>query len=137
VVYFDEAQHLSPSCLETVRELFDELKWSLCFAGSHNLDDVFIRFAGELEQLDSRVIEKVYLPSLTQEEATGIIRSEMAGLDGAEIRTLIEASTVVIRVKKKQQRYISIRRIMETLHELQDTCPDRVDGGATPSEEVQ
>ena len=97
-LYFDEAQHLSVECLETVRELHDELGWSLCLAGSHQLDRIFTEWAGELEQLERRVTEKVYLPSVTTEEAGQIISSELPpSLSPSKARSLVERSHVDIR----------------------------------------
>jgi DNA transposition AAA+ family ATPase len=119
VLYFDEAQHLSVECFETIRELFDELHWSLCFAGSHELDRVFSKWAGSLEQLERRITDKVSLPAVTAEEATGIIRSEIPTLGAAQIRATIERSTVNVRVDKTTQRYLSIGRVMANIGQLQ------------------
>jgi DNA transposition AAA+ family ATPase len=121
VLYFDEAQHLDVACLETVRELYDEdPHFSLCFAGSHDLDRIFARFAGTLEQLDRRITDKVTLPSLTAEEAAGIMRSELAGLaiDQAGIREQIDAATISVRVDRKVTRYISIGRLWSAISEI-------------------
>lgn len=137
VVNFDEAQHLSAECFEVLRELFDELGWSLCFSGSHELDRVFLKWAGTLEQLDGRVTERVYLPAPTVEEATGIIRSELPGLDAASVRKLIDACTIDIRVQKQAQRYISMRRVMETVRELQEASPSLADPAATTAQKVE
>jgi DNA transposition AAA+ family ATPase len=120
VLYLDEAQHLSVDCFETVRELYDELHWSICFAGSHELDRVFLKWAGNLEQLERRITDKVSLPAVTAEEASGIIRSEIPTLGAAQIRSLIDRSTVDVRANKKIQRYLSIGRIMASIRELQE-----------------
>ena len=119
VLYFDEAQHLSVDCFETVRELFDELHWSLCFAGSHELDRVFSKWAGSLEQLERRITDKVSLPAVTADEASGIIRSEIPTLGAAQIRATIERSTVNVRVDKTTQRYLSIGRLMANIGQMQ------------------
>jgi DNA transposition AAA+ family ATPase len=123
-LYFDEAQHLSIECLETVRELYDELHWSLCFAGSHQLDRIFTKWAGELEQLERRVTDKITLPGVTPEEAEQIIRSELAGLTAAKTRTLIERSHVDLT---GGSRYLSIGRVMANIRELQELIPEAVD----------
>jgi len=125
VLYFDEAQHLSIDCLETARELFDEApRFSLCFAGSHELDKIFRTFAGSIEQFDRRITDKVYLPALTRDEAAGIIRQELAELapqlDAALIQQQIEIATISVRVEKKAERYISIGRLMAAAREFRE-----------------
>ena len=80
---FDEAQHLSIDCFETVRELFDQGRlFSLIFTGSHELDRVFRKFAGTLEQLERRLTDKITLPGVTRREAEGIVRSELQAVAG-------------------------------------------------------
>jgi DNA transposition AAA+ family ATPase len=123
-LYFDEAQHLSVQCLETVRELHDELGWSLCLAGSHQLDRIFTEWAGELEQLERRITEKVYLPSVTTEEAEQIISSELPDLKAAKVRTLIERSYVQL---KKGEQYLSIGRVMAIIREIQEISPEVIE----------
>lgn len=120
-LYFDEAQHLGVECLETVRELYDELHWSLCFAGSHQLDRIFTDWAGDLEQLERRITDKIYIPSVTAEEAEQIIQSEIPGLSKTKARTLIERSHVQL---KKGEQYLSIGRVMANVKELQKLIPD-------------
>jgi DNA transposition AAA+ family ATPase len=126
-LYFDEAQHLSIECLETVRELNDELHWSLCFAGSHSIDKIFTKWLGDLEQLESRVLDKITLPGVTSEEADGIIRSELPGLSPSKVRTLLEKSYVDVRGAAGGERYLSIRRIFLTVRELQKLMPEAAD----------
>jgi DNA transposition AAA+ family ATPase len=123
VLYFDEAQHLDIPCFETVRELLDEdPRFSLCFAGSHELDRTFARFAGTLEQLERRISDKVTLPPVTADEAAGILRSELPGaaLDNALIRQQIELATISVRIDKKVTRYISIGRLMAAIREIRE-----------------
>jgi DNA transposition AAA+ family ATPase len=127
VLYFDEAQHLSVECLETVRELYDELHWSLCFAGSHLLDKIFTKWAGDLEQLERRVTDKVSLPAVTMEEAEGIIRSELPALSAAKIRAVIEQSHVQIRGDAGLEHYLSIGRVMATVRELQNLAIEKAE----------
>ena len=55
LLVFDEAQHLSIECLETLRELLDQPpNCELLFAGTHELEAIFTRQALELEQWRSR-----------------------------------------------------------------------------------
>jgi DNA transposition AAA+ family ATPase len=125
LLYFDEAQHLSIECFDTIRELLDEEPYfSLCFAGADDLETFFDRFTGKVERLERRTIDKVYLPSLTAEEATGIIRSELSEftLDPANIRKQIELATTTVRFEKKQQRYISVGRLMASIREIRKEC---------------
>lgn len=126
-LYFDEAQHLSIECLETVRELYDELHWSLCFAGSHQLDRIFTKWAGELEQLERRVTDKVTLPAVTAEEAEQIIRSELPALGASKVRALVDRSHVDLRGERGIERYLSIGRVMANVRELQELMPEAVD----------
>ncbi|MDR3723290.1 MAG: ATP-binding protein [Terracidiphilus sp.] len=121
VLYFDEAQHLSIRCLETVRELLDEEPYfSLFFAGAEELESTFTRFATELERFNRRIIDTVKLPALTAEEASGILRSELAEFSPgpALIRQQIELATTTVRVDKKHQRYISIGRLMAAVKQI-------------------
>ena len=49
LLVFDEAQHLSIECLETLRELLDQPPHcGLLFAGTHELEAIFTRQALEL-----------------------------------------------------------------------------------------
>ncbi len=123
----DEAQHLSVECLETARELYDELRWSLCFAGSHQLDKIFTKWAGDLEQFERRVTGKIVLPAVTADEARGVVLSELPGLSGAMVRALIERSHVEIRTDKRVERYLSIGRIMANVREVQSLMPEAAD----------
>ena len=129
VLYLDEAQHLSVECLETVRELNDELHWSLCFAGSHQLDRIFLKWMGDLEQLERRLTVHVTLPPVTAEEAAGIVRSELPGLKAASIRALIESAHVSIRAGKSVERYLSIGRLMANIRRMQERLPETADEG--------
>ena len=129
---FDEAQHLSVECMETVRELFDLApKMSLIFTGSHNLDDIFRKFRGTLEQLERRVTERITLPPVTREEAANIVRSELGellpDLDASLIQQQIEMATVEIAGKKgdRKQRYISIGRLMAAVGEIREALAGR------------
>lgn len=121
LLYFDEAQHLDITCFETVRELLDEQpRFSLCFCGSHELEKIFTRFAGTLEQLERRITDKITLPPVSREEAEGIMRSELSDMqvDTALLRQQIDLATISVRVAGKSQRYISIGRLMAAIDEL-------------------
>lgn len=124
-LYFDEAQHLSVDCLEVVRELYDELRWSLCFAGSHQLDRVFSKWAGDLEQLERRITGKLTLPAVSVAEAEGIVRSEIPELSPAKVRKLIEHSHVDIRAEGGTQRYLSMGRLTANISAIQNVAADQ------------
>ena len=63
---FDEAQHLSIACLETLRELLDQPPHcGLLFAGTHELEEIFTRQALELEQWRSRFHAGQALPGIS------------------------------------------------------------------------
>jgi DNA transposition AAA+ family ATPase len=125
-LYLDEAQHLSMDCFETVRELLDESpRFSLCFAGSHELEKVFDDFAETLEQLERRVTDKVHLPALTRDEAAGILRQELVEvaphLEAAVIQEQIDLASITVRINKKRERYISIGRLMAAARDARET----------------
>jgi DNA transposition AAA+ family ATPase len=126
ILYFDESQHLSIDCFETARELLDEEpRFSLCFAGSHELDRIFSGFVGTLEQLERRITDKVRLPALTRDEAANILHAELdevlPQMDPALLQQQIELATITVRVEKKAQRYISIGRLMAAAREVRET----------------
>jgi DNA transposition AAA+ family ATPase len=121
-IYLDEAQHLSPECLEMVRELYDELHWSLCLAGSHELDRTFSRWAGTLEQFERRITDKVMLPAVTLKEASEILRSELPTLAPAQRRAVFDGCTVTVRSKSKTETYLSIGRLMAAIREIQEAA---------------
>jgi DNA transposition AAA+ family ATPase len=130
LLYFDEAQRLSIDCLETVRELLDEPPhFSLCFAGDGQLYSIFNYFAGKVEQLDRRIIDKVHLPAITEEEATGILRSELGALarDASLVQRQIALATTTVRIHQKIQRYISVGRLMAAIREIRKGSNAAVD----------
>ena len=75
LLVFDEAQHLSIECLETIRELLDlPPHCGLLFAGTHELeDDIFTRQALELEQWRSRFHAGQALRCISEDEAAEIV----------------------------------------------------------------
>lgn len=131
-IVFDEAQHLDVDCMETVRELFDIAQVSLIFTGSHELERIFRRFEGTLEQLERRVTDKITLDPVTRDEAVGIVRSELEelvpDLDEARVAQLIEMATVSVRVGSRRENYISIGRLMATIREARES----LDGDPAP-----
>ncbi len=129
-LYLDEAQHLDIDCFETLRELLDqEPRFSLVFAGSHELETIFKKFAGTLEQLERRITDKVTLPAVTREEASNIVRSElkevMPDLDRSTIAQQIDLATVSVRVKRESQSYISIGRLMAAVREIHESLSEQ------------
>ena len=122
----DEAQHLSINAFETLRVLLDQTpNFSLLFAGSHDLKQVFDKFASHLEQWNSRILDKVRLPGVKEDEAEGIILREIGELlkastpDGARkrIRALIAGSTVKDGFEK-DRRYINVRTLTNALEQI-------------------
>jgi hypothetical protein len=123
VIVFDEAQHLDVDCMETIRELYDVAGISLVFAGSHELERIFDRFRGTLEQLERRVTDKISLPAVARAEAVAIIREELGQLtevDDSLVAHLVEAASVSVRVGNRRENYISIGRLMATVREARE-----------------
>jgi DNA transposition AAA+ family ATPase len=78
LLIIDEAQHLSPDCLEAVRSLVDEPpQFSILLSGSHNLRQMLTRCAATLGQVNNRIIEKVHLPGVSRQEAEAITELEL------------------------------------------------------------
>jgi hypothetical protein len=132
VLVLDEAQHLSIECLEIVRELYDELQWSLIITGSHQLDRIFTKWQGELEQLERRVTDKVILPAVTAEEAANIVRSEIPNISTTRTKRLIELAWVDIRSGERNERFLSIGRLMGIIRSF-----ERESAQAKPAENVE
>jgi AAA domain-containing protein len=133
----DEAQHLSLDCLEVLRELLDQPPFfSLLFAGSHDLKQIFDRFSATLEQWNSRIIEKVRLPGLERVEAEGIIRRELADLlprlNAADsklcISRLIDQSTTK-DLFEKGRAYINVRTLTNALDQIRAKDARKIVGG--------
>jgi type II secretory pathway predicted ATPase ExeA len=126
LLVIDEAQHLSINAFETLRILLDRPPhFSLCFAGSHDLKQTFDKFSATLEQWNSRIVDKVRLPGVKEDEAEGIIIREIGELlkastpDGARkrIRALIAGSTVKDGFEK-DRRYINVRTLTNALEQI-------------------
>jgi DNA transposition AAA+ family ATPase len=127
LLHFDEAQNLSIECIDTVRELLDEPPYmSLCFAGADDLEKTFSRYSESLERLHRRIIERIYLPSLTRDEAAGILRQELAEvaphLDAALIQQQIDLATITVQVARKKERYLSVGRLMAAAREIRESA---------------
>jgi DNA transposition AAA+ family ATPase len=128
LIIFDEAQHLSIDCLETVRELLDRLGCGLIFSGSHNLMRIFQKSI-ELEQLNSRLYHAIQLPGMTEEDARRIIGCELQNATEKQTADLIAKSSVVdpqesVR-RKEEYRYISARRLFGGIKVIQERGGNR------------
>jgi type II secretory pathway predicted ATPase ExeA len=122
----DEAQHLSINGFETLRVLLDQPPhFSLLFSGSHDLKQTFDRFSATLEQWNSRMVDKVRLPGVKEDEAEGIIRREIGELLKAgtaesarrTIRALIAGATVKDGFEK-DRKYLNIRTLTSALEQI-------------------
>ena len=124
VLVFDEAQHLSIECLETLRELLDQPPHcGLLFAGTHELEKIFIREALELEQWRSRFHAGQSLPGISEQEAAEIIHSELKWqLSQGKVRKLISKSKITDLRQGAQHTYVSARRLFWVIRELQATA---------------
>jgi DNA transposition AAA+ family ATPase len=122
LLVFDEAQHLTVDCLETVRELLDELNCGLLFAGSHDLIRTFQRSI-ELEQWNSRVRTAVELPGITDEEADKIVHEELPAVNAKQLATLLKESRVPD--VRKGNEYISARRLFFTVGAIREQMERR------------
>lgn len=132
----DEAQHLSISCLEVLRELLDlPPHFSLLFAGSHDLKSTFDRYSASLEQWNSRIIAKVRLPGLLREEAEGIVWREVGDMlrsKGPEkaaktVAQLVENATT-IDAFEKGRKYINVRTLTNSLNQIKAASEDASGG---------
>ncbi|MGA2373445.1 MAG: ATP-binding protein [Candidatus Korobacteraceae bacterium] len=121
LLVFDETQHLSIECLETLRELLDQPPHcGLLFAGTHELEAIFTRQALELEQWRSRFHAGQALPGISDEEAADIVHSELGlGLSQRKMQTLISKSRITDLRNGGQHRYVSARRLFWVIRELQ------------------
>src|SRR5271166_6901096 len=121
LLVFDEAQHLSIECLETIRELLDQPPHcGLLFAGTHELEAIFTRQALELEQWRSRFHAGQSLPGISEAEAAEIAHSELGGqLSQQKIRKLIAKSQITDLRNGGKHNYVSARRLFWVIRELQ------------------
>jgi type II secretory pathway predicted ATPase ExeA len=131
LLVFDEAQHLSIECLETLRELLDQPPHcGLLFAGTHELEAIFTRQALELEQWRSRFHAGQALPGISEEEAAAIVHSELGlGLSQRKIQKLISKSRITDLRNGGQHSYVSARRLFWVIRELQAVTNAGAAGG--------
>lgn len=129
----DEAQHLELECFEILRELLDcPPHMSLLFAGSHDLKQKFDRFSATLEQWNSRIVAKVRLPGLQEQEARGIIEREIGAILSqmpsdiaqAKANELISRSTTRDAFEKGRT-YINVRTLTSTLAEIRAASAEK------------
>jgi type II secretory pathway predicted ATPase ExeA len=121
LLVFDDAQHLSIECLETVRELLDQPpNCGLLFAGTYELEKIFTRQALELEQWCSRFHAGQALPGISEQEAAEIVHSELGvRLTQPKIQKLISKSRITDLRNGGQHSYVSARRLFWVIRELQ------------------
>src|SRR5580658_7511848 len=121
LLVFDEAQHLSIECLETIRELLDQPPHcGLLFAGTHELEEMFTRQALELEQWRSRFHAGQSLPGISEDEAAEIVHSERGvRLSQQKIQRLISKSRITDLRNGGKYSYVSARRLFWVIRELQ------------------
>src|SRR5450755_4580105 len=113
LLVFDEAQHLSIACLQTLRELLDQPPHcGLLFAGTHELEKIFTRQALELEQWRSRFHACQALPGTSEPETADLVHSELRSeLSQRKIRKLVAKSRVTDLRNGGQHSYLSARRV--------------------------
>ena len=121
LLVFDEAQHLSIECLETIRELLDQPPHcGLLFAGTHELEEIFTRQALELEQWRSRFHAGQALPGISEDEAAEIVHSELGlELSSQKIQRLISKSRITDLRNRGRYIYVSAWRLFWVIRELQ------------------
>jgi AAA domain len=125
---FDEAQHLSVECLETLRELHDMPPHAgLLFAGSHELKSTFQRL--DMEQWHSRLQQGEDLPGIQPEEALNIITAELGELPAKKIKYLISEAEARDKRKGVSVKYISARRLFRSIKGIKND--PRMAKGAT------
>ncbi len=93
MIVLDEAQHLPKDTIERVRQLLDRPPYiGILFLGSHNLQQTLSDL--NMEQWRRRLIETLFLPGLSEEEAETIITGEFGKVSRKQIDYLINASIV-------------------------------------------
>ncbi len=121
----DETQNLGATesewvvCLETVRALLDRPPYfSLLLCGMHTLLTKFNRLSARLGQWNDRLVDKVVLPGLTEEEARAIAQREAPDMSEGGIAKAIKLAMRVDAYNNERQ-YINIRSLTGTLRERQ------------------
>jgi DNA transposition AAA+ family ATPase len=117
LLVFDEAQFLSISCLETVRELLDLHLVGLLFAGSHQLEDTFDRL--DMAQWRSRIRKGEGLPGLSLDEARTIFRAELPRGKQEAMEQMISACYETDYYRGEKRKYISARLLFLSIEEVQ------------------
>lgn len=122
LIVIDEAQQLSVSALEAVRELLDEPpNCGLLVIGSHELEHNFTLHAIELEQWNSRIAAFRTLDGLDEDGAMAILAEEFPKTPRAELRSIMEDCRVShLRSVGKQRpaKYISARRLFTAIEDI-------------------
>jgi DNA transposition AAA+ family ATPase len=116
---FDEAQHLSIPCLETLRELIDMPPHAgLLFAGSHELEKTFNRL--DMVQWHDRLRQGTELPGVSEAEAVEIIRGELGDQPDVKVQALIKKCYSTDMHKGREAKYISARLLFFALQAIQE-----------------
>lgn len=116
---FDESQHLSIDCLETVRELIDKPPFcGLLFLGSHEIEKIFSRL--DMEQWGDRARKTIELPGLQESEAADIIESELGSYPREKVEGLIKKCYGTDLRKGRQTQYISARKLFFSIQTIQE-----------------
>jgi len=121
IILLDEAQHLSISCLETVRELYDlKPHCALLFLGSHNFGQTLTVKALRLEQWNGGRFNFLRsLQGIGDEKAREIIRAELGeSVKRDLIELLIKSARVPNLRSRGTKTYISARRLFGALRDL-------------------
>jgi DNA transposition AAA+ family ATPase len=133
VLLFDEAQHLSISCLEIIRELNDLGPYfGVMLLGSHKLRMTFEQRAAEMEQWNSRLTAAVELPGIGEEWARKIITSELEGvtaLSERKIATLLKACEADDIYSREKKKYRSARRLFRSIEQIKEAAAQPTPGG--------
>lgn len=124
VIVIDEAQQLSISALEAVRELLDEPPYcGLLITGSHELERKFITNAIELEQWNGRVPRIRSLRGMNEDEARLIVSEELPQLPEKAARSFI-SDCMVPHLRNQQGewsrgvKYVSARRLFVSIEDI-------------------
>jgi type II secretory pathway predicted ATPase ExeA len=128
LIVIDEAQQLSISALEAVRELLDEPPHcGLLVLGSHELERKFTVSAVELEQWNSRIFGFRAMDGLRENEARLILSEELPELQGEKIvRSMLKDCTVP-HLHMRGAHYISARRLFASIEDIK--ANDEEEGG--------
>jgi len=116
---FDESQHLSIDCLETVRELLDQPPHcGLLFLGSHEIEKTFNRL--DMEQWGDRIRKAIELPGIQETEAEQIIEGELGHYPRAKVEDLIKKCYGTDLRKGRETKYISARKLFFSIQSIQE-----------------